>query len=39
MLFAWRKKLRAEAGFPEVARAPSFVPVTVRPDAYAGHRV
>ena len=32
MLFAWRKKLRAEAGFPEVARAPSFVPVTVRPD-------
>ena len=32
MLFAWRKKLRAEAGFPEMARAPSFVPVTVRPD-------
>jgi transposase len=32
MLFAWRKKLRAEAGFPEVARAPSFVPVTLRPD-------
>lgn len=32
MLFAWRKKFRAEAGFPEVARAPSFVPVTVTPD-------
>ena len=33
MLFAWRKKLRAEAGFPETSRAPTFVPVTVTPDA------
>lgn len=33
MLFAWRKRLRAEAGFPEVWRAPTFVPVTVTPDA------
>jgi len=32
MLFAWRKKFRAEAGFPETSRAPTFVPVTVRPD-------
>jgi transposase len=32
MLFAWRKKLRAEAGFPDVRRAPTFVPVTVTPD-------
>jgi transposase len=32
MLYTWRKTLRAEAGFPEVARAPSFVPVTVTPD-------
>ena len=32
MLFAWRKKLRAEAGFPEVRRPPAFVPVTVMPD-------
>ncbi|MBI1193493.1 MAG: transposase [Bacteroidetes bacterium] len=32
MLFAWRKKFRAEAGFPATSRAPSFVPVTVRPD-------
>jgi|TARA_R110000796_G_scaffold33575_6_gene86958 transposase len=32
MLFAWRKKLRAEAGFPEVPRTQTFVPVTVRPD-------
>ncbi len=32
MLYTWRKKLRAEAGFPEVPRTPIFVPVTVRPD-------
>jgi len=32
MLFAWRKKLRAEAGFPEVPHTPTFVPVSVRPD-------
>ena len=32
MLFAWRKKFRAEAGFPETSRAPTFVPVTVAPD-------
>ena len=32
MLFAWRKKLRAEAGFPDVSRTATFVPVTVRPD-------
>ncbi|MCU0731834.1 MAG: transposase [Hyphomonas sp.] len=32
MLFAWRKTLRAEAGFPETPRAPTFVPVTVTPD-------
>jgi transposase len=32
MLFAWRKTLRAEAGFPETSRAPTFVPVTVTPD-------
>jgi len=32
MLYTWRKKLRAEAGFPEVPRTPTFVPVTVRPD-------
>jgi transposase len=31
MLFAWRKKLRAEAGFPETLRAPMFVPVSVTP--------
>ncbi len=33
MLFAWRKKLHAETGFPDVRRAPTFVPVTVTPDA------
>lgn len=32
MLFSWRKRLRAEAGFPESSRAPMFVPVTVSPD-------
>lgn len=32
MLFAWRKKFRAEAGFPDLQRAPTFVPVTVTPD-------
>jgi transposase len=32
MLYTWRKKLRAEAGFPETSRAPTFVPVTVTPD-------
>lgn len=32
MLFAWRKTLRAEAGFPETPRAPMFVPVTMSPD-------
>ena len=32
MLFGWRKKLRAEAGFPEPSRPPTFVPVTVMPD-------
>lgn len=32
MLFAWRKKFRAEAGFPETSRAPTFMPVTVTPD-------
>lgn len=32
MLFSWRKRLRAEAGFPETSRAPMFVPVTVSPD-------
>jgi transposase len=32
MLFSWRKTLRAEAGFPETPRAPTFVPVTVTPD-------
>jgi transposase len=32
MLFAWRKTLRAEAGFPETSRVPTFVPVTVTPD-------
>lgn len=33
MLFGWRKTLRAEAGFPETSRVPTFVPVTVTPDA------
>jgi transposase len=32
MLFAWRKQLRAEAGFPDARRSPTFVPVTVTPD-------
>lgn len=32
MLFAWCRKLRAEAGFPETSRAATFVPVTVTPD-------
>jgi transposase len=32
MLFAWRKKFRAEVGFPETSRAPTFVPVSVTPD-------
>jgi len=32
MLFAWRKKFRAEAGFPDPQRAPTFVPVTVTPE-------
>jgi transposase len=32
MLFAWRKTLRLEAGFPDVRRAPTFVPVTLTPD-------
>lgn len=37
MLFAWRKKLRAEAGFPEVTRAPSYVPV--KPFIEARYRI
>lgn len=32
MLYTWRKTLRAEAGFPEASRVPTFVPVTVNPD-------
>ena len=32
MLYTWRKKLRAEAGFPDVRRPPAFVPVTLRPE-------
>jgi len=32
MLFSWRKRLRAEAGFPVTSRVPTFVPVTVSPD-------
>lgn len=32
MLYTWRKTLRAEAGFPETPRVPTFVPVTVTPD-------
>ena len=32
MLFAWRRLLRAEAGFPDVRRPATFVAVNVRPD-------
>lgn len=32
MLFAWRKTLRAEAGFPDQRRTPTFVPVAVTSD-------
>jgi transposase len=32
MLFAWRKRLRGEAGFPETSRKPTFVPVTMTSD-------
>ena len=32
MLYTWRKKLRAEAGFPDARYSPTFVPVTVTPD-------
>jgi transposase len=32
MLFSWRKRLRAEAGYPETSRVPTFVPVTVNPE-------
>ena len=32
MLFARRKKFRAETGFPEMSHPPKFAPVTVTPD-------
>lgn len=32
LLYTWRKKLRAEAGFPDIPNRPAFVPVTVRPE-------
>ena len=32
MLFAWPKKFRAQAGFPETSHAPTLLPVTVTPD-------
>ena len=35
MLYTWRKTLRAEVGFPETSRVPTFVPVSVTPDPVA----
>ncbi|MGA1344226.1 MAG: IS66-like element accessory protein TnpA [Hyphomonas sp.] len=32
LLYHWRKKLRAEAGFPDMPNRQAFVPVTVGPE-------